>query len=221
MSNTFTASLVEIKKGSVTDDGTFTGYASTWDGQPDTYNDIIKRGAFTDALSYHKRNGTLPAMLWSHDQTEPIGKWISVTEDAHGLLVVGKLTLGTKRGAEAHALLKDAAISLSIGFTVAPGGASNKAGVREITKVGKLLEISLVAIPANHNAKVTNVKKPENVREFEKSLRDVMNFSAREAKRIASGGFRNIDRDDQKTDLAQVLARIEELRSEIIESKSL
>ena len=61
-------------------------------------------------------------MLWGHDHKEPVGKWLTLKEDATGLQVTGRLTLGTRRGAEAYALLQDDALALSIGFAVAGGG---------------------------------------------------------------------------------------------------
>lgn len=50
-----------------TDDaGTFTGYASVF-GEPDSFGDTIKPGAFRKTLSERKRTGG-PAMFWNHTQ---------------------------------------------------------------------------------------------------------------------------------------------------------
>lgn len=204
--------LHEIKRADVTSTGTFSGYASTWGGPPDSYGDIISRGAFLSAIQSHKASDTMPALLWSHDQQEPIGKWLTLTEDSTGLLVHGKLTLGTKRGKEAHALLKDDAIALSIGFSLAEGGAKTSGNTRTITKVGKLAEISLVSMPANSRAKVI-ATKATTPREYEKQLRDQLGLSVREAKRACAGGWSSLVRDEHSTDLNRVLSEIQDLRT--------
>ena len=207
--------LFQLKRAP-TAEGEFSGYASVFGGPPDLVGDVIAKGAFADAIQQHKAAGTRPAMLWSHDHSAPIGVWTSLTEDAHGLLVAGKLTLGTARAREAHALLQDGAVSLSIGFTLAPFGARERAGIREITKIARLPEISLVALPANSRARVTSVKsKPTNVREFEHLLRDA-GFSSREAKAAVSAGWRGIARDERNP-LDLVLSKIEQLQRSIEE----
>lgn len=212
-------SVVEIKRATLSETGQFSGYASTWDGEPDAVGDVIKRGAFTKALAHHKRSGTVPALLWGHDLSEPVGRWLSFTEDSHGLLAVGKLTLDTRRGREAYALLKDDALSLSIGYTVSPGGASRKNGLRIIKDIARLYEVSLVSIPANGHAKITSVKNSS--REFEKALRERLGLSVREAKRATSGGWHALVRDEQPTDLACVIRKIDSLRAELIERGNL
>lgn len=103
---------VAFKTAGVDKAGLFSGYASTFNGPADAYGDVIAPGAFSKTLA----SGRVPAMLWAHDPSEPIGKWLSLTEDRLGLRVEGKLTLGTKRGVEAHALMLDRALGLSIGF---------------------------------------------------------------------------------------------------------
>ena len=197
---------VEFKFSSNATAGAFTGYASTWGGPPDSYGDIIERGAFVDCLKH------TPAMLWAHDQAEPIGKWDVVREDDRGLYVEGRLALGIKRAKDAYELLKERAIALSIGFVIAKGGATTARGVRTIKRVERLPEISLVACPANVNATVTAVKRvPATPREFERLLRDAAGFSAREAKRATAGGWPALVREE-RPDIDAVLAEIRLLR---------
>ena len=190
--------------------GTFAGYASTFGGIPDSYGDIIAPGAFLASLAEHRQKGSLPAMLWAHQPDEPIGRWITLKEDSHGLAVEGKLTIGTKRGAEAYALMNDGALGLSVGFRVQPDGARYQGSTR-ILKGVDLLEISPVAMPANSFARVTGVKsalsKPVNIREFEAALRDACGLSVREAKRVASAGWPALQhRDDASDELTTIAA---------------
>ncbi len=192
--------VFEFKLAGSESSGIFEGYASTFGGLPDSYGDLINPGSFKDTLKDHATKGTAPALLWAHDPTEPIGKWLTLAEDRFGLAVKGKLTLGTKRGAEARELMKDGALGLSIGYKVPPGTTAYE-GNNRILKAINLLEISAVAIPANPSARIHGVKsidfaRPENIREFESALRDACGFSHREAKRIASVGWSALRRDD-------------------------
>lgn len=191
----------EFKATGTDASGTFSGYAATFMGQPDSYGDLIKSGAFTGSLTKFAENNSAPAMLWSHSPDAPIGKWLSLKQDTHGLAVTGRLTLATQRGSEAHALMKDGALGLSIGYRVNPGGATYEKSSRILTSVD-LLEISAVSMPANSAAKITAVKsaypRPLNIREFEAALRDACGFSVREAKRIASTGWPALTRRDDE-----------------------
>lgn len=205
-----TPALLEIKRASVNAEGVFSGYASTWGGPPDLVGDIIQRGAFAAAIQSHKSQSTAPAMLWAHDQSEPIGRWLSFVEDSVGLRVKGRLTTGTKRGKEALALMRDGALSMSIGFNVAPGGTKMDGPVRTITQVGRLGEISLVAIPANSHARVTEVKKPDTVREFQQAMRGI-GFSNRESKFVSTHGFRDLAAPGERSQIDTLTEKVEQL----------
>jgi Escherichia/Staphylococcus phage prohead protease len=215
MSKLFSPLLLEIKRSSVTDTGYFEAYASTCGPPADEVGDIIAKGAFDSALAIHKERGTLPAMLWNHDTSEPVGKWLDFQDDPHGLLGTGKLTLGTRRGQEALALLKDDAVAVSIGFAVAPGGAETKNGVRIIKNIAKLFEVSLVGVPANPRAQV---KKPTTVKEFERALREV-GLSVRESKRVTAGGWYGFAREE-RSEIDRLTETVEKLQR-TIESKIL
>lgn len=204
----------EFKMSGAEATGTFAGYASTFGGTPDCYGDVIAPGAFTESLQAFAEKDSAPALLWAHDLSEPIGRWLTLKQDKHGLAVTGKLTLGTKRGQEAHALMKDGALGLSIGFRERPGAVSYQGSTR-ILKGIELFEISAVALPANPAAKVTAVKsaafqRPVNIREFEAALRDACGFSVREAKRIASAGWSALahrDGGDSSEEIAALLRK--------------
>jgi len=141
----------------MTDDGSFTGYGSVF-GVIDSYNEIVAPGAFQDSLAAHKAKGTMPALLWQHMSSEPVGVFTSMEEDQIGLKVSGKIALKTQRGAEAYELLKMKAISgLSIGFIPREETVDRDAKTTTLTKVD-LWETSLVTFPANDAARVQGVK---------------------------------------------------------------
>lgn len=174
--------LYKFKADEVAASGEFAGYASTYD--PDLYGHIVAPGAFKDTLAEHKSRGTVPALLWAHRSDEPIGKWLEMRETNKGLLASGKLTLDVPRAKQAHALMKDGALSMSIGYDVPKGGFAENDDGYTVLKEIRLFEVSLVSVPANHNARVIAVKSfldDLSVRELEAALRDGLGMSRREA----------------------------------------
>lgn len=169
------------------DDGTVEGYGSVF-GVRDDYDDVIARGAYVSSLAAHKAAGTMPAMLWQHDPSTPIGVWTEMVEDSKGLKIKGQLALDTVKGKEAHALLKMGAINgLSIGFLAKQWAYDRETDVRTLTEID-LWEVSLVTFPANDKARVTGVKAAEvagikTIRQAEQALRDA-GFSADAAKAL-------------------------------------
>ena len=171
-------------------EGTIKGYGSTFDDKPDAHGHIIVRGAFQKSLSRGGRNRTGVMMLRGHDPNQIPGVWTTVNEDAKGLYNEGKLFIGeegTELGKETYALLKHRAIQhQSIGYDL-PRDKTGKVKpevyekdeAKGITylKMIDLWEISLVAFPANINARVTRVKEflrqAQTEREFEQALRDL------------------------------------------------
>lgn len=177
--------------------GLIQGYASTFGGDPDRHGDVIAVGAFTKTLQEHQAQGTLPAMLWSHQMETPIGKWVSVEEDRKGLLVSGKINLATDKGREAYEHVKAGDVgAFSIGYIVPDGGRKYLGkGVFEIKQV-ELAEISLVAVPANVNARITAFKQLSSKAEAVEFLRDA-GLSKTAAARFAAGGFNALNGDDE------------------------
>lgn len=134
------------------DDGwSFTGYASTF-GNVDDGGDVVLRGAFANSLAHR-----VPRLLWQHDMSEPIGKVVGLAEDDRGLHGEFKLSR-TARGHDAYQLLRDGAIdSMSIGYIPEDQEFDEAHAVRKLKSVD-LLEISLVSIPMNEEARITAVK---------------------------------------------------------------
>jgi HK97 family phage prohead protease len=162
---------LEVK--AVAEDGTFEGYASTFGGSPDSYGDIVLPGAFAVSLAKHRREGTMPIMLWNHKASElPIGNWLDLAEDGKGLWAKGQADLDDDVGARVHRAMKRKAVrGLSIGYeTVAKETDPKKPGINFLKELD-LWEISPVNFPANRRATVTEVKS-ERMEEFARCLRD-------------------------------------------------
>lgn len=141
--------------GRVTQEGVFEGYASLF-GVPDLGKDAVVPGAFADSLARRGASGV--RLLWHHDPAEPIGRWLSIAEDAKGLRVQGRLNLAVERAREIHALMRDGAIDgLSIGFRVERARTERSTGLRRLEKLD-LWEISVVTFPMLPGARVSAVK---------------------------------------------------------------
>lgn len=192
---------LEIK--AVSDAGEVEGYGSTFGGKPDSYGDIIEPGAFAETIANHKRDGTMPMMLWGHQSSElPIGDWIDMAEDRKGLWLKGQLDLDDPMGARVHSKLKRKSVrGLSIGFdTLEKRTDEKKPGIRFLTKLD-LWEVSVVNFPANRRAFVTGVKEIAgdgvlpSLPQFEEFLREA-GFSRTQATAIAGKGLSHLLRGE-------------------------
>lgn len=166
---------------SIDERGVFEGYGNVF-GVEDHYRDVVEPGAFAASLKRWADRGRLPALLWQHDSSRPIGVYEAMAEDEHGLHVRGRLLIDDVALArEAWALLKVGAVNgLSIGFNAVREERDNDR-VNHIREID-LWEVSLVTFPANEAARVTDVKRAEA--EFLNELRN----HTETMKRIFLGG---------------------------------
>lgn len=179
------------------EDGTFEGYASVFDVEDDM-RDVVAPGAFRASLAAHRKAGRMPALLWQHDRTEPIGGWLDLREDATGLYVKGRLFVADiPRARQAHALLKGGGLSgLSIGFRTVQAEIDETSGIRKLIEI-ELFEVSLVTFPALESARVTSVKAGTHpsAREVEHRLR-AGGFSRRQAKALMARGHKGLEANE-------------------------
>jgi HK97 family phage prohead protease len=197
----------------VSDEGVIEGYGSVF-GVPDSYDDVVAAGAFAKSLADHKAAGTMPAMLWQHGASAPIGVWTEMVEDAKGLRVKGQLALEVTQGKEAHALLKMGAVNgLSIGFVSKEWAYDRDTEIRTLNAVD-LWEVSLVTFPANGKSRVTNVKSADELsvpKDAERILRDA-GFSKADATAFVSRVMRmGEERSDSADSTAKALKAAQRL----------
>ena len=191
-------------------EGQFTGYGAVFGGI-DAYNDTIAKGAFLESIS--SRN---PLMLSGHSQNNVIGKWLSLAEDDTGLVVRGEFTPGHTVASDVRASMLHGAIDgLSIGFRIPKGGAKIDPDTdnRLISKID-LIEISVVSMPADADARITGVKSEietiSSIRDAELFLRDSGNFSRSMATAFVSHIKHIAQRDSVNVD------EIAELKTQLI-----
>ena len=134
-------------------DGHFSGVALVY-GERDSLGDTIRPGCFEKSI--RDNAGSFPC-LWSHSTTDVLGS-VSVESDTRSLQVRGHLLIDdVPKAREAHALLKARSIrGLSVGFVVLRA-APREDGGTDFTE-GRLLEVSLTAVPAYESARVTQVR---------------------------------------------------------------
>lgn len=189
-------------------DGLIEGYASTFGGKPDRAGDIVAKGAFARTLAEHSREGTSPAMLWSHRIEEPIGKWTALREDREGLHVAGRINLKTTRGREAfeHIAAGDAG-AFSIGYLISEGGRKyNGDGSFTLVDVD-LVEVSVVAVPANPRARIASVKAVRSKAELVDLLHEA-GLAKAAATRVAASGWAGLTGEETNEKAKRLLAAI-------------
>jgi HK97 family phage prohead protease len=135
----------------------FEGYVSVF-GNIDSYGEKVMPGAFANSLARHKREGTMPLLLWQHDSDEPIGVWDDLSDDGKGLFGIGHLLTGVQSADEAYIRLKAGAVwGLSIGYREVDVTPADGGEARLLNELD-LIEASIVSFPANRRAAVDTVK---------------------------------------------------------------
>lgn len=124
----------------------FAGYAAIF-GRPDSGGDVIRRGAFKDAL---ERGEEIP-LLWQHKAGAVLGRIEHLSEDSRGLRVIAALGAGGD-AERARRLLESGKLDgLSFGYRVREATKLDK--YRELIELD-LVEVSLVAKPMQARARV-------------------------------------------------------------------
>lgn len=186
---------IDIKEAKA--DGSFTGYAAVFNNV-DLGGDVILPGAFASAKT--TSDGLIRIAL-NHDLRKLAGK-ARFAQDSHGLRVEGKLSLSVSYVKDAYALMQDGVLNgLSVGFNILEGGSvweERDGSYTRIISKAELWEFSLVPFGMNPEALVDSVKAV-SIRDFEAQLRG-LGYSQREAKALASGGFKSLDQRDADPD---------------------
>ena len=154
----------ELKEG---ENGVVEGYASTWTKTPDSYGDIVIKGAFTETLMKRKATGHPFPLCFNHDFDQIIGSVFEAEEDDYGLKIKASF-LNTPAAQEKRELVKEGIVwQFSFAYSILgaerPTEEEKRQGIyQKLTKLD-LYEVSLVPVPANQTAIVTEVKNDEDV----------------------------------------------------------
>lgn len=175
----------KIEFKTVAEDGTFEGYANTFNFV-DHHKDNTKPGAFKRTIDHWRGSRKQIPILYQHNPSIVIGYIdpADAEEDSKGLKIKGKLILDLSPGgnyvvpeaAKVHALMKARVLdSMSIGYDTIQDK-WNK-GVRELIEL-KLYEVSIVLWPANEESTVTAVKARFKATDFATSLQQAVTRDA-------------------------------------------
>lgn len=148
-----------------TGSGTVEGYAATFDREPDSYGDVIAKGAFEKSLAKWRESGRKIPLLWAH-KMDDLASFIGsidpndAREDEKGLHVRADFD-STPEAQRARELALDGRLAkFSFAFDVLDAGPVTLDGGVKANELRELeiYEVSLVTVPANMHAEVTDVK---------------------------------------------------------------
>ena len=150
----------EFRVKSAEDSGTISGYFSTYDREPDSYGDIIAPGAFTETIKKREESGHPFPLCWNHDLDQIIGKVDSIEDTGKGPLMTASF-FDTPLAQEKRALVLSGCVyQFSFAYEVKKAA---QVELEDGTKANELrelelFEVSIVPIPANPRAEVTEIK---------------------------------------------------------------
>lgn len=145
--------------------GMIAGFFSTYDKTPDSYGDIIEPGAFTETIKAREETGHPFPLCFNHDFSAVIGAVKSIEDRERGPYIEAGF-LDTQLAQDVRKMVKSGAIwQFSFAYDVLearqPSEEERKSGVENVLTKLDLFEISVVTVPANQNAVMTEVKNVE------------------------------------------------------------
>ena len=147
------------------DKGTIEGYFSTYDRIPDSYGDVVAPGAFTETIKAREASGHPFPLCWNHDLDQIIGAVDSITDNDHGPYMVAHF-FDTPLAQEKREIVKSGVVyQFSFAYSVEDEAVVELADGTKANELRKLnlYEVSVVPIPANPRAEVTNIKSNEEL----------------------------------------------------------
>lgn len=153
-------------------DGVVEGYAATFDREPDSYGDVIAKGAFARTLDEWRakaQSGLSIPLLYGHNTDDPhhnIGKVTEAREDEKGLFIRAEFDADNELAQYARKLAAEGRLyQFSFAYSIRDAAEVQIDGhyAYELRDLD-LFEVSLVQIPANQHAVVTSVKsEPQTI----------------------------------------------------------
>ena len=144
------------------DAGTISGYFSTYDRIPDSYGDVIAKGAFTETIQKRKESGHPFPLCWNHDLNMIIGSVDpdDIKDTDKGPLMTASF-FNSELAQEKREIVKSGVVyQFSFAYDVLEAGPvelENGVKANELRKLD-LFEVSIVPVPANQNAVLTDIK---------------------------------------------------------------
>lgn len=194
------------------DTGSITGYFSTYDREPDSYGDVIAPGAFTDTIKAREESGHPFPLCWNHDLDQIIGKVDSIEDTEKGPLMTASF-FDTPLAQEKREIVKSGVVyQFSFAYDVLEAGPVELEDGRKANELRKLdlFEVSIVPIPANQNAVMTEIKSGEPSEKDIEEAYAIMGIEPEEVKTGRRNSKKDADIINQIINLAQSLLDSEE-----------
>ncbi|QJD49820.1 capsid maturation protease [Microbacterium phage AvGardian] len=220
-------------------EGEFTAYVSTWTRVPDSYGDVVAKGAFAESIAEWKASGNVMPVLFGHDLVDPfsnLGYAKSLVEDDHGLLIHAALDLENPKAKQVYRMLKGRRINqmsfaydtLESGDVEVPKaeGGDDKIVARELRKL-RIHEASVVPFGANSDTEVLAVKALQETLGFKagrtisaKNLESLETAYTALGDVIAAAKASNTDNDDEASQGKAAEDEAQERKSQAPRSRS-
>lgn len=187
--------------------GEFTGYASVWE-EVDAIDDACVRGCFAETLAGWQARGTWPRVRWQH--MAAIGHITAAVEDETGLLVKGRIWFAPVAD-EIRAAMAKGGVGMSFAYVAIDF--EMVAGVRRITRLELMDDITLTLRPVQTSAAVLEMKSKDgtiaapSAKILESALRDV-GCSRSAARKVLACGYSGLRDAGASAEVAAGLAEI-------------
>lgn len=172
------------------DGGSVKGYAATFVREPDSYGDIIAPGAFAKSLErwapLYEQGKRIP-LLYGHNMDDPkynIGAVTLAREDDFGLYIEADFDPENETAQYVRRLVQEGRLyQFSFAFSIydeAPVELEDGRKANELRELD-IYEVSLVQVPANQTAVVTEVKAAEVMEGIVADIKSGRRNSAKDA----------------------------------------
>ena len=154
--------------------GGISGFFSTYDKEPDSYGDIIEKGAFTETIAKRAESGHPFPLCFNHDFSAVIGAVDKIEDTEKGPYIEAHF-LDTQQAQDVRKMLQSGAIyQFSFAYDVLgarePDEEEKKKGIANVLTKVEVFEISVVTVPANQNAVATEIKSGRRNRKSDENI---------------------------------------------------
>jgi len=139
-------------------------YPSTFTRTPDSYGDVVAKGAFARGIAKRKENGAVLPGLYGHRFDDPdffVAAALDEEEDDHGWRVLVEFDLESPKGAQVYRLVKSGRLrELSFAYDVLDAAMVKLADGTDAYELRDLdvFEFSFVPVGANRDTSIVAVK---------------------------------------------------------------
>lgn len=174
--------LYKTIKLKVDDTGKVSGYFSTYDEEADSYGDIVSPGAFTETIEKRKATGHPFPLCFNHNMDSVIGTVDTIEDTEKGPLITASF-LNTEKAQEVREMVKSGAVwQFSFAYAIVeaeePTNEQKAKGIMQVLTKLDLFEVSIVVVPANQNAVMTDVKSGRrNRKSDEDTIKEIIRLA--------------------------------------------